>query len=220
MSSLEEIFSNYNVSFEYKNVIGYEFIKCSISKNDITVLDLRINADSICVGHVQKCLIDNTSELLDKVKIFARTNPLIKRVYIGFDDSHLVFVNLGTKYFISLKALNLLAYGQTWYNRIGFGKQSDTWKDYINSPFICQDIYWSRYNGYKISEVFLDIILNLRNKSLLIDNVKYIDDVTYIKEVDKLLMSYVPDYDFEQDDLYEIYRTGIPPVNYDTTYYL
>lgn len=138
----------------------------------------------------------NTSILLEKIVEFGRTISFIEYVVIEEDESRIYFDKIShKKLYINLFEISLLAYGMTWYNRNGFGKQNPKWANFIKSSLFdflesirfdnINNDFLSTYTKSSISDSFKDIILNLK----LINNKKMIEseDIVYIEFICELL---------------------------------
>lgn len=161
----------------------------------------------------------STSEYIKKSILFAQKIPEIYCIVIGGDDSKLVFQNNDWYTSVNLPLLNLFAYGKTWYNRLGFGKQSLEWEKFINTPFL-KLLENTNYNGIQkfseyfsctISNTFINIISKLKkittkNLNGYLNNIEN-SDKKFVEQISELLYFL---------KLHEY----LPCINYNSTYYL
>ena len=185
----------------------------------------------------------NISIYLKKSVIFCRMLQdfhTIEKILIWGDASSLIFKTIENVcdetdcIYLSLKFINLLAYGNSWYNRLGFGKQSDEWSIFIKKNFFILlfqtniDLTDSElsilfiYERCTISETFKDIICNLKEISIKKDRIYIINEKykEYVLLINKLLVHICEEEDKEQTDEGLIYYTQkyIPNFNPNTDY--
>ncbi len=132
---------------------------------------------------------------------------------------------LNTRFYIELNYLNILTYGKTWYNRVGYGSQNEEWDLFIKRDFIefLREInypkidLWTDYETCSIKEVFGDVIDKLKRKTKYTrGNIRIVEksDLPYLEKV-KQLVDFIFSYDDldEKDDPFYIY---VPRVDGDT----
>jgi len=166
------------------------YVLCSISYNNMKIFDLHIFVDHIDIQWIFRSTSSTkTSFLLVKSIHFAKTLRLyntftkISSICIPgqmaslYFTTHKLLNNEVNKYIrIRLFSLHLLAYGQTWYNKLGFGSQLEEWKYFISQPCLSflekincplgKDSVFTHYEeDDTISDVFSNIISSLKECS-------------------------------------------------------
>ncbi len=143
------------------------------SDSDCLILKLVFDEDNIYIKELEKCSRKGT-DIIQDIILFANTNDF---KYIQLEDQSALWIDIkdedGKKFPVNvdLATLNILATGQSWYNRLGF-KQYDyknqlsewniirnktfrelipqlkslTHEDFINKGFH-SDPYYILYNG-------------------------------------------------------------------------
>lgn len=146
-----------------------------------------------------------------------------------FDDSKLYFKNDQNDEICKIKLyyINLLAYGKTWYERIGFEVKKDgNWNCFINRNFYkflsdieFEDIDNLSNNYYTISETFISIIKELKEYTIYregIYNIVNWKNFNRIINIKKLLY-YIFSFNDEDDEDEEGYKF-VP--QFDTEHFL
>lgn len=169
---------------------------------EIEITGVKSSKCEIPVGVMLKRLIP----LAEEFNKYNRVNT----VNFDTDTSKLIFGNIS----ISLLYLNVLAYGQSWYNRLGFGEQPAEWSTFIQRPIgdLLKEvgIDFSLSNPDKtIAQVFVEYINILKNSPSL-------EVVLGIKTLIDTIMMVKKDSSYD-DYIYHLYA---PPVNIVPTYRL
>lgn len=204
INELEEYFNEYNIitneDEEFLMEENNEYYPMySISYNTITCISFYILKNYVLIDIVKKCRNESTRNLLQFFIDFFKRFDYIKYIEIDADNSTLNIKNID----ISLKYLSLLIYGQTYYNRLGFGKQSEEWSLFILKPFLIflNDIGYGNINkvidkfnfdnNISISDAFNLIKINLNNLNIedliLVKNI-----ILYIFKRNKNICIFVP----------------------------
>lgn len=192
------LFGNENI-VNLKGIILNEIIRLSLNNN--ICITFYILDNYIIINVINRVsLTETTTSILQKFILFGRELSSIidlKGIKIGSDESSLIFKSNNYKNDIPLMFISLLAYGQTFYNRLGFGKQDEEWNIFINESFIeflnsieySNNEYWKEYEGQNITTVFKDIINKLKfiSRRDLLSNIIDDNDVEYIINVRKLI---------------------------------
>ena len=222
---LKDVYLIYDFKIEYDE----KFIDVSIIYEQNTIFHIYIYEDYFLLQHVKRSTSEeNISLLLKKSIILARKIEGIRKVRIGGDNSMIYFQteNKKTTVEIELINLNLLAYGKSWYNRIGFGTQSSSWENFISKPLIpfLQEINFNdieneflfKYKECTIQETFSDIISDLKIITVRKDkniNVVFNSTKEYLLFVENIMYSI---YDVNEKNKY-LY---VPEILQNTDYFL
>jgi len=260
MDLLEELYPTLNiVQKKDKTVKRNEFGRLEtvdvdnfiLSKNNIRIFNIQLMENFIVIQDVSNKTEKSISSYLSKAIIFGtllKDRREVAKIEIGGDASMIIFgvkdedflnkaiFNNEQEFFkktlsISLTYLNLLAYGKSWYNRLGFGEQSEEWDLFIKTPLISflEKIKFpvtnirvdmiSIYKNATISETFQDIIQNLKSMSTRengINNVLRVN-TSYVLFIFRLT-EYIFSYPDECDEEFHYYY--VPKISSDVSYKL
>lgn len=179
------------------------------------IVNMEIENNILNIIHVDKSkYVERTSDLMHKIILFAKNIPCISKIFISGDESKIYFQTNGKdKPYINLYQINLLSYGLTWYNRLGFGVQNPEWLSFIKRPLfdflrninfvdINSDIL-SKYETASIEEAFKDIILTLKSFGDDIYDKKELMYVYFINNLLEYIMQQDEDENNEKEPFYE-----------------
>jgi hypothetical protein len=229
MEELYEKIKDVYLIYDFKIDYAKDFIDVSIIYEQTTIFHIHIYQDYFVLQNIKRSTSEeNISLLLKKSVILARKIEGISKVRIGGDNSMIYFQteNKTTTIELELINLNLLAYGKSWYNRIGFGTQSSFWEDFISKPLIpfLQEInfndieneFLAKYKECTIQETFSDIISDLKIITIRKDkniNVVFNSTTEYLLFVENIMYSI---YDVNEKNKY-LY---VPEISQNTDYFL
>lgn len=133
MESLQNFFPTQQIIINDSEEFMYDGSpRINIINEDKRCISFYIIDDTILTDGIDRCSKTvTTKEFLLKLVDFAKYIN-IKKITIGSDGSRLIFKSNKRTCEIYLKYIFLLKYGQTYYNKIGFGTQNNEWFEFIN----------------------------------------------------------------------------------------
>ena len=150
----------------------------TISNEEKICISFYILDDHVLIDIIKKCTEEPTRELLEYFIEFFKWFDVIKYIEIDSDNSTLIIENID----ISLRYLSLLIYGQTYYNRLGFGEQTE-WSTFILEPILklldkieCQD-----------KDDFINLF-NINNNMSISNTFNYIKEYLNIASIRDLII--------------------------------